>query len=324
MKRILVLLITALLLAGCTAPPPEPSQTTPSTTATESTQPSTTPTTAPTQSTEPAGTTATEPLTGWVKEGENTYYINTDGSRHTGWLDLNGTRYYLNADGILQTGWLKLDGQEYYLNADGSVTRGKASIEGIHYYFTSSGVRVILVNPWHFVPYDYTPDLVSAEDGYVVDSSCKDALLQMLKDCRAAGYDARITSAYRRQETQIELYNNKVNYFLNLGYDAATARTEAAKIIAVPGTSEHQLGLAVDLVDSSYWVLDEAQENTPAQKWLMEHCWEYGFILRYPGGKTEKTGIIYEPWHYRYVGKELAMEIKGTGLCLEEYFDTLK
>lgn len=323
MKRILVLWITALLLAGCTAPVSVPDQTASSTAATESSLPeSTQATVAPTTPT--ASAPATQPTSGWIKDGHNTYYVNTGGSRHTGWLDLNGTRYYLNENGVLQTGWLKLDGQEYYLKSDGSVTRGKASIEGLTYYFTKSGVRVIVVNPWHLIPYDYTPDLVNTEDGYIVDISCRDALLQMLKDCRAAGHDARITSAYRRQQTQIELYNNKVNYFLNLGYDAATARTEAAKIIAVPGTSEHQLGLAVDLVDSSYWVLDEAQENTPAQKWLMEHCWEYGFILRYPNGKTDVTGIIYEPWHYRYVGKELAMEMKDTGLCLEEYFDTLQ
>ena len=184
-------------------------------------------------------------------------------------------------------------------------------------------MRIILVNPWHIVPNNYAPNLVTLE-GYKVDSTCRDALAQMLTDCRKAGFDARITSAYRTQALQIELYNNKVNYFLDLGYSPATAREEAAKIIAVPGTSEHQLGLAVDLVDSSYWVLDEAQEKTGAQKWLMAHCWEYGFILRYPNGKTSKTGIIYEPWHYRYVGKELALELKDSGLCLEEYFDSLQ
>ena len=189
--------------------------------------------------------------------------------------------------------------------------------------FTSTGAKIILVNPWHFIPADYTSDIVNAEDGYMIDSSCKESLLQMLADCRKAGYDARITSAYRRPQTQITLYNNKVWYFLDQGYDEPTARKEAAKIIAVPGTSEHELGLAVDLVDSSYWVLDEAQEDTPAQKWLMAHCWEYGFILRYPNEKSDSTGIIYEPWHYRYVGKELAMELKDTGLCLEEYLQSL-
>jgi len=338
MKRITAILLLICLLAGCAASkqdvaptqtasaeetgistvPTAPSETQlptvvptqQSTTglASAPTQAPSTPVTqsAPTASTVPptqATTAPTEPDPNWVTENGKTYYLDPDGSRHTGWLQLNG--------------------QEYYFQADGSMATGKLAIEGLTYYFGPNGARVILVNPWHFVPYNYTPNLVGIE-GYIVDSSCRDALQQMLNDCRKAGYDARITSAYRTQATQIELYNNKVNYFLDLGYEPAAAREEAGKIIAVPGTSEHQLGLAVDLVDSSYWVLDEAQEKTGAQKWLMAHCWEYGFILRYPNGKTDKTGIIYEPWHYRYVGKELAMALKDSGLCLEEYFDSLQ
>lgn len=301
MKRYFILsLILILLLAGC----------------------------APASSTETSGSSTDEsgdnnPRVGWVTEAGETVYVNADGTRHTGWLELNETRYYLDEQGVLQTGWLELEGQTYYLKSDGSITRGKAVIDDRTFYFTSTGAKIILVNPWHFIPYDYTSDIVNAEDGYMIDSSCKDDLLQMLADCRKAGFDARITSAYRRPQTQINLYNNKVWYFLDLGYDEATARKEAAKIIAVPGTSEHELGLAVDLVDSSYWVLDEAQEDTPAQKWLMAHCWEYGFILRYPNEKSDSTGIIYEPWHYRYVGKELALELKDTGLCLEEYLQSL-
>lgn len=305
MKRLfLLLLLTAFFLTGCiTVLPGQTEDTTP---------------TLPTGATQ-----ATAPGTGWVKEGAQTFYKNEDGSFYKGWLELNDTRYYLDEQGVLQTGWLELDGETYYLRPNGSITRGKAQIDGKTYYFTASGASILMVNPWNFLPADYAPDLVSAEDGYLVDSACKDDLLQMLSDCRKAGFDARITSAYRSQNTQIELYNNKVWYYINKGYSEAEARKEAGTIIAVPGTSEHQLGLAVDLVDSSYWVLDEAQENTPAQKWLMEHCWEYGFILRYPNDKTASTGIIYEPWHYRYVGKELAQELKPTGLCLEEYFSLL-
>ena len=89
--------------------------------------------------------------------------------------------------------------------------------------------------------------------------------------------------------------------------------------VARPGTSEHQTGLAVDIVDTSYQILDEGQENTPVQQWLMAHCAEYGFILRYPTDKSEITGVGYEPWHYRYVGVEAAREIMANGLCLEEY-----
>jgi len=90
-------------------------------------------------------------------------------------------------------------------------------------------------------------------------------------------------------------------------------------VVAVPGTSEHQLGLAVDLVDLDNQNLNESQEKTAVQKWLLENSWKYGFILRYPNDKRKLTGIIYEPWHYRYVGKDAAREIYETGVCLEEY-----
>ena len=121
------------------------------------------------------------------------------------------------------------------------------------------------------------------------------------------------SSAFRPQGTQEKLFQNKVNEFRALGYAEDDAIEAAGKIVAVPGTSEHQLGLAADIVDASHQVLDKSQESTAVQKWLMEHCWEYGFILRYP------TDIIYEPWHYRYVGKEDAKAITDSGLCLEEY-----
>ena len=91
--------------------------------------------------------------------------------------------------------------------------------------------------------------------------------------------------------------------------------------MAVPGTSEHQLGLALDIVDVANQVLDERQENTEVQKWLMKNSWKYGFILRYPTDKSDITGISYEPWHYRYVGKEAAKEIYEAGICLEEYLN---
>ena len=99
------------------------------------------------------------------------------------------------------------------------------------------------------------------------------------------------------------------------------ARKKAAAIVAPPDTSEHQLGLAVELVDASYQTRDSRQADTPAQKWLRAHCWEYGFILRYPTDKSDVTGIIYEPWHYRYVGRDYARQIYESGLCLEEWLD---
>ena len=89
----------------------------------------------------------------------------------------------------------------------------------------------------------------------------------------------------------------------------------------MPGTSEHQLGLALDIIDTGYTNLDEGQEDTATQQWLMAHCWDYGFILRYPNGTTDITGIIYEPWHYRYVGRTAAAQIHELGVTFEEYID---
>ncbi len=268
--------------------------------------------------------------TGWLVLDDVRYYLDASGALQTGWLDLDDTRYYLGTDGTVQTGWLELDGQTYYLKANGAITRGKATIDDSVYYFVRTGERIILANPWNTIPADQYPsteELEDVEPGGVylpVDKICVESLRKMMADCRAAGHGIQLISAYRRHSTQTTLYNNKVTYYLNLGYDEATAKTKAATVVAVPGTSEHELGLAVDLADSNYPYLDEAQEKTDTQKWLMEHCWEYGFILRYPNSKTEITGIIYEPWHYRYVGTEVAKELHSSGLCLEEYLNSLQ
>ena len=262
--------------------------------------------------------------TGWVEADSKRYHLNESGNPSpAGWLEADGTRYYLDSTGAAKTGWLELDDNTYYLKTDGAIAKGKYAVDGINHYFTSKGVEVIMANPWNFIPSGYTVDIVYVENDNYVDRSCYDALQKMLRDCRAAGLNPVVCSGYRRHTTQITLFNNKVNYYLNLGYDNKTARELAATEIATPGTSEHELGLAVDIIDNSYWVLDEYQEKTPAQQWLMQHCWEYGFILRYPNDKSASTGIIYEPWHYRYVGVELALEIRDSGLCLEEYFESL-
>lgn len=181
--------------------------------------------------------------------------------------------------------------------------------------------KLILVNPWNKMPSGYTSSisLTQLKNGQSVDSRCYPDLQEMMDDCRAAGYDPVICSSFRSYDTQEYLYNRKVNQFKDKGYSDADARVEAGKIVAVPGTSEHQLGLAVDIVDTGYQVLDEGQENRPTQKWLMANSYKYGWILRYPSSKSSITGIIYEPWHYRYVGKEAAAEIYSRGICLEEY-----
>ena len=180
---------------------------------------------------------------------------------------------------------------------------------------------LMLVNPWNTIPDGYEPQLCTLSDGQQIDRRCYDDLMRMLDDCRAAGNSPYICSAYRTWDKQQALFDNKIQRLENEGMDADTARVEAAKVVAVPGTSEHQLGLALDIIDTGYTNLDEGQEDTATQQWLMAHSWEYGFILRYPNGTTDITGIIYEPWHYRYVGRTAAAQIHELGVTFEEYID---
>lgn len=126
-------------------------------------------------------------------------------------------------------------------------------------------------------------------------------------------------SSYRTYSYQNTLYNNRVQRFINQGYNEADAKTTAATIVALPGTSEHHLGLAVDINE-----VEETFENTNAFKWLQKHAAEYGFVMRYPKDKQEITKIIYEPWHYRYVGVKHATAMNDLDMCLEEYIDYIK
>ena len=179
--------------------------------------------------------------------------------------------------------------------------------------------RLLLVNPWNKLPEGYTVELKSLANGLKVDARIYDDLSAMLGACFDAGLHPVVCSAYRSNATQQRLHNNKIARLMASGYGREAAVQEAGRWVAAPGTSEHQTGMALDIVSYSYQNLTRKQEETAEQKWLMEHCWEYGFILRYPSDKCEITGIGYEPWHYRYVGRDTAMAIRESGLCLEEY-----
>ena len=207
----------------------------------------------------------------------------------------------------------------------GSIRDKLPELEKNIYIPHASDWNLILVNPWNSVPEDYTVTLREIGNGQSVDERCADDLMDMLADCKArSGGTPVVCSSYRTQAKQQSLYDNKVKRLMKQGYSYETALTEAARVVAVPGTSEHQLGLAVDIVDKSYQILDKKQETTAVQKWLMEHAWEYGFILRYPNGTTDLTGIIYEPWHYRYVGRDAAADIRDKGVTLEEYIEMIR
>lgn len=182
---------------------------------------------------------------------------------------------------------------------------------------------ILLVNEWNPLPMDYTFKMIELDNGHSVNEVCYEDLIEMINDCKSLGLQPVICSSYRSYGKQQYLFDKKVNTLQQQGYSLEDAKQEARKSIAMPGTSEHQTGLAVDIVDLNNQNLDESQEDTAVQKWLMDNSWKYGFILRYPEGKSEITGIIYEPWHYRYVGKKVAKEIYRLDICLEEYLKGL-
>lgn len=187
--------------------------------------------------------------------------------------------------------------------------------------------ELILVNPTHFIPEDYEAELETVQGKYQLDKKAASSARELLEGAKAAGFDMQLCSAYRTVSKSAELYERKVNQYIAAGYAEETAKTEAAKWVAPPGTSEHHTGLAMDLVSSDYWGyysdLEHDYDKFDSFKWMYEHCAEYGFILRYPKDKQDITGITYEPWHYRFVGKEAAAYIMENGLCLEEYLEEI-
>jgi zinc D-Ala-D-Ala carboxypeptidase len=183
--------------------------------------------------------------------------------------------------------------------------------------------NMILVNPWNELPDNFDVERITLKNGQSIDKRTYPDLQDMLEDARGEGLSPIICSSYRTREKQESLFINKIQACLSQGYSQKEAEIEAARWIAAPGTSEHQTGLAVDIVSRSYQHLDEEQENTPEQRWLMENSYKYGFILRYPKDKADFTGIAYEPWHYRYVGKEAAKTIFEKKICFEEYLNSI-
>ena len=179
--------------------------------------------------------------------------------------------------------------------------------------------NLILVNYKHPMEEGYVPELVEIEEGSSVDSRIADAARQMLADAKEAGLHVLICSAYRSVDTQEKVFSDSMKQRVKDGMTYWEAYEETSINVAEPGTSEHALGLALDLISNQYTELDQGQENTAEAKWLAQNCHKYGFILRYPPEKTAITGITYEPWHYRYVGVETATEIMELGVTLEEY-----
>lgn len=187
---------------------------------------------------------------------------------------------------------------------------------------------MVLVNHTSKMPDDYTFDTKECGSATAVNKTLQtmacDAFLEMQKAAAADGVTVWMQSGYRSVKYQTSLYERKTKYYLDKGYDNATAKEKAAAVVNPPGYSEHNCGLAADLNSPEHTGLDEGFEKTAAFRWLCEHAGNYGFILRYPKDAEDKTEIIYEPWHWRYVGVENAAKINASGLCFEEYIETLQ
>ncbi len=188
-----------------------------------------------------------------------------------------------------------------------------------HVASEDNGWNLILVNRNSYIPDDYKVELTELSNGEKVDSRIYPELQEMFNDARAQGYGLFVREGYRTQEEQQQLLDEKIEAYENEGKSKSEAKKLAEQWVAIPGTSEHQLGIAVDInADTTKSSSDDVYS------WLAENAHKYGFIKRYPSDKTDITGVINEPWHYRYVGKEAALEIYSQGMCLEEFIDTME
>ena len=195
------------------------------------------------------------------------------------------------------------------------------AIRTVSWYRRTVNARLLtVVNAWNpMSETGYTAKLTPIENGLQVDRACESALREMLNDCRAAGCSPVVLYAYRSLDDQLVLRDDEVQRLVNNGMTPEGAEAFIARRIAEPGRSEHELGLAVDIVDADNRSLDESQATTPTGRWLETNAWRYGFIQRYPRDGAEVTGYSWHPWHYRYVGEDAAGNIYALGITLEEY-----
>ncbi len=267
--------------------------------------------------------------TGWQQVDGHTYYLGKHGAMQTGWLDLDGNRYLLKASGVPATGWIEREGNRYFFNEEGVMLTGWQLMDGQYLYFEENGAQVVgkalsdavdeefpfdencemLIGKDNPVPNKWTVYPVEVENGWMVDARCYSLFVQMLADCREAGNETGINSAYRSTQEQQQIWDNRVAKYMEEGDSKENAIARVSREVAKPGYSEHQLGLAVDI------------DGFAAHEWMAENSWRYGFIVRYPEDKQELTGTTYEPWHVRFVGTELAEILHTNNWCLEEYYN---
>jgi len=186
--------------------------------------------------------------------------------------------------------------------------------------FSKDDWRLILVNKQHPIPEDYEFPLGDINGTMHCDQRIISSLYEMFTSASADGVNLIICSPYRNRSRQEMLFANKIDYYMDAGFSYMDSYNLSSQAVTIPGSSEHQIGLAIDIISDTYSALDERFGETLAGKWLAENSYKYGFILRYPAGKEEITSIEYEPWHFRYVGVDAATVIHEEGICLEEFW----
>ena len=184
--------------------------------------------------------------------------------------------------------------------------------------------RYLLINEAHPLNPEYTVKLAPTRNGQFVDQRIVYQLEKMIDDAAKEGYSLIICSSYRDYERQNELQKESISQYMDKGLSYHDAFFRVKRTLALTGTSEHHTGLSVDIVGEDYQCLDEEQAKRPEAIWLAEHCAEYGFVVRYDRGKEDITGMDYESWHFRYVGKEAAAFMEEYDLCLEEFSDMVE
>lgn len=209
-----------------------------------------------------------------------------------------------------------LEGNQF-IETERVETPGRA----VNINFQADDWRLILINKQHPIPDDYAVNLGTIKGSMQCDERIINDLLSMLQGAKEDGVALVICSPFRDLSRQEMLFERKINAYMRNGLSYLEAYRLSSQTVTVPGASEHQLGLAIDITSDDYNLLDAGFADTAAGRWLNEHCYEYGFILRYPEGKEYITSIEFEPWHFRYVGKEAAAIITEQGLTLEEFAD---
>ena len=251
---------------------------------------------------------------GWFMNGGNWYYSATSGAMQTGWLQIGSKWYFLNSSGAMQTDWKQVNNKWYYLFKSGQMASNttingyKLDKNGAWLSNQSSNIPtyidgVLIVNKTLHLPSSYAPG---------ESSTARTAFTQMATKAKSAGYSLTAFSTYRSYTYQSGLFDR---------YSKAHGVAKASRFSARAGQSEHQTGLAFDVGEvgkENQWA-SSSFASTNAAKWIAQNAHKYGFIIRYPEGKEHITGYIYEPWHLRYLGVDLATKVYNSNKTLEEY-----